>query len=96
MTTEPTITKTSAARIQVGDVIDFNQHKGANQTYTDTPDLPVAEWHRVSGVLTVVDVKRVVISHRNAHRKETAIQITFDNGRMMEAMGVSKFPVVTA
>lgn len=90
-----TTIKTSAARIQVGDVIDFDQHKGAFQRYDDRSSLPGKE-DQASGLVTVVAVKRVVTSHPGAYKKTTAIAITFDNGRSMEATGVAKFPVVIA
>ena len=72
-----TTIKTSAARIQVGDVIDFDQHKGAFQRYDDRSSLPGKE-DQASGLVTVVAVKRVVTSHPNAYKKTTAIAITFE------------------
>lgn len=94
--------KTQVTRIQVGDTIDFDAHKGGTAFWRDSLDRPDGshrpwkDWEKATGEHVVAAVERVAapVTGGMHYGRATAIAITFANGRTIHAKGPSKFPVI--
>lgn len=87
--------KTPVLEIAVGDTIDFDAHKGCTAFDQHSLNGPYETWVKVTGQHVVARMERVSARPGTMAKKTaSAISITLDNGMLVVARGMSKFPVV--